>query len=63
MRVQARSPGKQLSAITSLVLEATNAGQKRVQITKLTVTDEKDQDLVKGRLAYVLGGQKKVWVA
>ena len=44
----------------SLFLEATNAGQKRVQITKLTVTDEKDQGALKGA-GYVLGGQKKAW--
>ena len=45
-----------------LVLEATNSGQKRVKLTKLTVTDEKNRDLVKnGGLAYVLGGQTKTW--
>ena len=45
-----------------LVLEATNAGQKRVKLVKLAVTDEKNHDLVKnGGLAYVLGGQTKTW--
>jgi P pilus assembly chaperone PapD len=45
-----------------LVLEATNAGQKRVKLLKLAVTDEKNHDLVKnGGLAYVLGGQTKTW--
>ena len=44
------------------VLEATNAGQKRVKLVKLAVTDEKNNDLVKnGGLAYVLGGQTKTW--
>ena len=45
-----------------LVLEASNAGQKRVKLTKLAVTDENNHDLVKnGGLAYVLGGQTKAW--
>jgi fimbrial chaperone protein len=45
-----------------LVLEATNAGQKRVKLLKLAVTDDKNHDLVKnGGLAYVLGGQTKTW--
>ena len=45
-----------------LVLEASNAGQKRVKLLKLTVTDEKNRDLVEnGGLAYVLGGQTKTW--
>jgi fimbrial chaperone protein len=44
------------------VLEATNAGQKRVKLAKVTVTDDKNHDLVKnGGLAYVLGGQTKTW--
>ncbi len=43
-------------------LEAANAGQKRVKLTRLAVTDEKNNDLVKnGGLAYVLGGQTKSW--
>jgi fimbrial chaperone protein len=45
-----------------LILEATNAGQKRVKLTKLAVTDGNNHDLVKnGGLAYVLGGQTKAW--
>jgi fimbrial chaperone protein len=45
-----------------LVLEASNAGQKRVKLTKLAITDENNHDLVKnGGLAYVLGGQTKAW--
>ncbi len=45
-----------------LVLEASNAGQKRVKLLKLAVTDENNHDLVKnGGLAYVLGGQTKAW--
>jgi fimbrial chaperone protein len=45
-----------------LVLEASNAGQKRVKLLKLAVTDGNDHDLVKnGGLAYVLGGQTKTW--
>ncbi len=45
-----------------LVLEASNAGQKRVKLTRLNVTDENNHDLVKnGGLAYVLGGQTKTW--
>ena len=45
-----------------LVLEASNAGQKRVKLLRLAVTDEKNHDLVKnGGLAYVLGGQTKAW--
>jgi fimbrial chaperone protein len=45
-----------------LVLEASNAGQKRVKLTKLAVIDENNHELVKnGGLAYVLGGQTKAW--
>jgi fimbrial chaperone protein len=45
-----------------LVLEASNAGQKRVKLLKLAVTDDKNRDLVKNSgLAYVLGGQTKTW--
>ncbi len=45
-----------------LVLEASNAGQKRMKLFRLAVTDEKNHDLVKnGGLAYVLGGQTKAW--
>ncbi len=45
-----------------LVLVAKNAGQKRVKLIKLAVTDEKNHNLVKnGGLAYVLGGQTKTW--
>ncbi len=45
-----------------LVLEASNAGQKRVKLLRLAVTDEKNHNLVKnGGLAYVLGGQTKTW--
>jgi fimbrial chaperone protein len=45
-----------------LVLEATNAGQRRVKLVKLAVTDGASRDLVKnGGLAYVLGGQTKTW--
>jgi fimbrial chaperone protein len=44
------------------VLEASNAGQKRVKLIKLAVTDENNHDLVRnGGLAYVLGGQTKAW--
>ena len=44
------------------VLEATNTGQKRVKITKLTATDEKSRNILKnGGLAYVLAGQTKFW--
>jgi fimbrial chaperone protein len=44
------------------VLEATNAGQRRVKLVKLAVTDGESRDLVKnGGLAYVLGGQTKTW--
>jgi fimbrial chaperone protein len=45
-----------------LVLEASNTGQKRVKLLRLSVTDEKNHDLVKnGGLAYVLGGQTRAW--
>ncbi|MGA9265680.1 MAG: hypothetical protein WBV79_04400, partial [Rhodomicrobium sp.] len=45
-----------------LVLEASNTGQRRVKLSKLSVIDENNHDLVKnGGLAYVLGGQTKAW--
>ncbi len=44
-----------------LVLEAANAGQKRVRLTTLAVTDDKNCDLLKGGLSYVLNGQSKKW--
>ena len=44
------------------VLLATNSGQKRVKLRSISVTDEKNHDLVKnGGLAYVLGGRTKAW--
>ena len=47
----------------ALFLEATNAGQKRVKVWKLAVTDDKKRDVVKidGLAGYVLGGQSKAW--
>lgn len=45
-----------------LVLEASNAGQMRVKLLKLSVTDGTSRDLVKNDgLAYVLGGQTRSW--
>ena len=46
-----------------LFVEATNAGQKRVRVSKLTVTDDKNREVVKidGLAGYVLGGQSKAW--
>ena len=45
-----------------LMLEASNAGQKRGKMVNLTVSDGKNQNLLKSSgLDYVLGGQKRVW--
>jgi fimbrial chaperone protein len=44
------------------VLEASSAGQKRVKLLRLAITDGNNHDLVKnGGLTYVLGGQTKTW--
>ena len=43
-----------------LVLEATNGGQKRVQLRTLNVTDG-NRDLMKNGWGYVLQGQSKSW--
>jgi fimbrial chaperone protein len=44
-----------------LALEATNSGQKRVRLFKVSVTDEKNKEVLRSSLAYVLGGQTKSW--
>lgn len=46
-----------------LVLQAANAGQKRLRLTHLHVTDGKSRELIsiKGLAGYVLGGQTKAW--
>jgi fimbrial chaperone protein len=44
-----------------LVIEVTNAGQKRVRFNTVTVTDDRNRDLLKGGLFYVLNGQSKRW--
>jgi fimbrial chaperone protein len=48
---------------SKFVLEATNPGRKRSKVSKLTVTDDKNRDVVKidGVAGYVLGGQSKAW--
>lgn len=44
-----------------LALEATNGGQKRVRIRTLAVTDDKNRDLLKDGMSYLLNGQSKRW--
>jgi fimbrial chaperone protein len=44
-----------------LAVEATNGGQKRVQVRTLSVTDEGNRDLLKNGWGYVLKGQSKKW--
>ncbi len=46
-----------------LFVEATNSGQKRIKVSKLTVTDGKNHDVLKieGLAGYVLGGQTAAW--
>jgi fimbrial chaperone protein len=46
-----------------LFIEATNSGQKRVKVSKLTITDDKNHDVLKieGLAGYVLGGQTTAW--
>jgi fimbrial chaperone protein len=44
-----------------LTLAATNSGQKRVRLFKVSVTDEKNKEVLRSSLAYVLGGQTRAW--
>ncbi len=44
-----------------LALQATNGGQKRVHIKTLAVSDDKNRDLLKSGMGYVLNGQSKRW--
>ena len=48
---------------SKVFIEATNTGQKRVKVTKLTITDDKNHDVLKidGLAGYVLGGQTTAW--
>jgi fimbrial chaperone protein len=44
-----------------LVIEAANGGQKHVKVRTLSVTDDKNRDLLKDGWGYVLNGQAKRW--
>ena len=62
MRTPAQLAWKAVERKGKLVIEASNTGQRRVKLSKLSVIDENNHDLVKnGGLAYVLGGQTKAW--